>query len=266
MLRPTRRQILEALGASAAGVAARGESVSAQSSRPRRTFVLVHGGWLGGWCWRRVADRLQAAGHTVYTPTLTGLGERSHLMSRDINLETHVADVVNVFKWEGIENAVLCGHSYGGWVISGAVERVMPQVMSLVFLDAFVPRDGQTGLDIASARGRESMNLAMKSGAISRPAPTAESFNVNEKDRAWVDAKMTPQPIGVSLQKIRLTGATERVGKKADVRAANYPSPTFDGFLAAAKGAGWRTYVVPSGHDVMIDEPERLTEILLELG
>jgi pimeloyl-ACP methyl ester carboxylesterase len=141
----------------------------------------------------------------VYTPTLTGLGERSHLISREINLDTHITDVVNVFRWEGIENAVLCGHSYGGWVVSGAVEHVLTQVTSLVFLDAYVPRDGQTGLDIATPLSRDGINLAMKNGAISRPPPTAESFNVNEKDRAWVDAKMTPQPLGVSLQKIRLT-------------------------------------------------------------
>ena len=125
----------------------------------------------------------------MYTPTLTGLGERSHLINRDINLDTHITDVVNVFKWEGVANAVLCGHSYGGWVISGATEQVLPQVASIVFLDAFVPRDGQTGLDIATPTSRDGINLAIKNGAISRPPPTDESFKVNEKDRAWVDAK-----------------------------------------------------------------------------
>jgi pimeloyl-ACP methyl ester carboxylesterase len=214
-----------------------------------------------------VADMLELAGHKVYAPTLTGLGERSHLMSGEINLDTHISDVVNLFKWEDVEHAVLCGHSYGGWVIAGAVERVLPQVASIVFLDAFVPKNGQTGLDLASPAGRDGINLAVKGGAIARPAPTAESFNVNEKDRAWVDAKMTPQPIGVSFQKILLTGATERVGKKAYVRAANFPNPTFDRFFAAATAsAGWRTYSVPSGHDVMVDKPARLAEILLEVA
>jgi hypothetical protein len=130
-----------------------------------------------------------------------------------------------------------------------------------------MPRDGQTGLDIATPVRRDEINLAIRNGAASRPPPTAESFQVNEGDRAWVDAKMTPQPIGVSLQKIRLTGAVERVGKKAYVRATNYPSPTFDGFFAAVKTTpGWRTYAVPSGHDVMVDIPERLAELLLELA
>jgi pimeloyl-ACP methyl ester carboxylesterase len=120
VIQRTRRQILKTAGVCAAGVVLPGAAVSAQT---HHTFVLVHGAWHGGWCWRRVADRLQAAGHTVYTPTLTGLGERSHLMSRDITLDTHITDIVNVFKWEGIESAVLCGHSYGGFPIAGAVEQ-----------------------------------------------------------------------------------------------------------------------------------------------
>src|SRR5262249_22120518 len=113
----TRRTVLAAgLGAAVAtGVS----PTSAQTTQ--KTFVLVHGAWHGGWCWRRVADVLERQGHKVFTPTLTGLGERSHLMSRDINLDTHITDVVNVFKWEDIKDAVLVGHSYGGWVISGAV-------------------------------------------------------------------------------------------------------------------------------------------------
>lgn len=193
--RPTRRQVLQTVGAGIASVAMSGACASAQSSRPRRTFVLVHGAWHGGWCWRRVTDRLQEAGHTVYTPTLTGLGDRSHLMRRDINLDTHITDVVNVFKWEGISDAVLCGHSYGGWVISGVVEQVRSQVASMVFLDAYVPRDGETGLDIATPASRDGINLAIKNGDISRPPPAAEFFKVNEKDRAWVESKMTPQPV-----------------------------------------------------------------------
>jgi len=92
------------------------------------TFVLVHGAWHGGWCWQRVADRLRGGGHTVFTPTLTGLGERSHLLRAGIDLKTHIADVVNVMKWEGLSDVVLCGHSYGGMVISGVAEA-LPQAI-----------------------------------------------------------------------------------------------------------------------------------------
>jgi pimeloyl-ACP methyl ester carboxylesterase len=118
----------------------------AGSSDRRLTFVLVHGAWHGGWCWRRVADLLTRQGHRVFTPTLTGLGERSHLLNSAIDLETHITDVVNVFRWENIENAVLCGHSYGGWVISGvaeALESLAVPLAAIVFLDAHLPENGQ---------------------------------------------------------------------------------------------------------------------------
>ncbi len=111
----------------------------------RRTFVFVHGTSYGGWCWRRIADRLEAMGHKVYTPTLTGLGERSHLMSAAINLDTHILDVVNVIRWEDLDDVVLCGHSYGGWIISGVVEQVPSKISSIIFLDAFMPENGQQG-------------------------------------------------------------------------------------------------------------------------
>jgi len=103
------------------------------------TFVLVHGAWHGGWCWRRVADRLRHDGHAVFAPTLTGLGERSHLLRPGIDLATHVADIVNVMQWERLSDVVLCGHSYGGFVISGVAEATPALIRSIVFLDAFLP-------------------------------------------------------------------------------------------------------------------------------
>ena len=187
-----------------------------------RTFVLVHGACHGGWCWRRVADRLEARGHRVFTPTLTGLGERSHLLNRDINLDTHIADIVNVFRWEDLRDACLVVHSYGGWPGSGALEQIGDRVSSIVWLDAQLPHDGQCGMDTANPRNRADMQAAIEQGAPARPAPKAEFFGVNQRDRAWVDAKTTTQPIGVSLQPIRLTGARERVAKKLYIRAPSF--------------------------------------------
>src|SRR5690242_3359470 len=114
----------------------------AQAQGERKTFVLVHGSSAGGWCWRRVADLLEKRGHKVYAPTLTGLGERSHLMSGMITLDTHITDVVNVIRWEDLENFVLVGHSYGGWIVSGVCEQVEKKIASLVMLDAFMPENG----------------------------------------------------------------------------------------------------------------------------
>lgn len=127
---PTRREMMLAAGAVAATQSIDAAQAQAPMSRPH-TFVLCHGSYGGGWIWRYVADRLRAKGHRVFTPTYTGLGERSHLMSGLITLDTHITDVANVIKWERLENVVLVGHSYGGWVVSGVAERTLPKLASL---------------------------------------------------------------------------------------------------------------------------------------
>jgi pimeloyl-ACP methyl ester carboxylesterase len=231
------------------------------------TFVLVHGAWHGGWCWRRVADLLERGGHKVFTPTLTGLGERSHLLRAGINVSTHVADVVNVLKWERLAGVVLCGHSYGGLVVSGVAELMAPAIGSIVFLDAFLPENGDSMAALTSDAVREQLKGATERGELGVPPRPAAAFLVNEKDRAWVDAMCVPQPIGTMTEKIALTGARERIAKKAYIRAAAYPNPGFDKAYARVKADGaWRTYEVTGGHDVMVDMPERLTEILLEVA
>ncbi len=226
------------------------------------TFVLVHGAWHGGWCYARVAERLRAHGHRVYTPTLTGLGERAHLASDAIDLSTHVADVVNVLRWEELDDVVLCGHSYGGFVIAGVAEHVPERIAGLVFLDAFVPENGQTMHDAVGERGRDAQLATVIDNAIP-PIPAAK-FNVNEADRAWVDAQCVPQPLGTFTEQLTLTGAIDRVPKRAYVRAAGYPNPNFDRYRDRLAGdPAWTTYDVPSGHDVMLDRPDDLVRILI---
>ena len=126
-----------------------------------QTFVLVHGAWHGGWCWRRVADRLRHDGHAVFAPTLTGLGERSHLLEPGIDLATHVADVVNLMQSERLSEVVLCGHSYGGFVISGVAEQMSAAIRAIVFLDAFLPQSGDTILKLTGA-GHHSRSAAAR--------------------------------------------------------------------------------------------------------
>ena len=229
------------------------------------TFVLVHGAWHGGWCWQRVADRLRRGGHAVFTPTLTGLGERSHLLRAGIDLTTHVTDVVNVIKWEELSDVVLCGHSYGGMVISGVADQMSGAIRSIVFLDAFVPKNGEATQDLTSSAVVEIARAAMARGEITMPPRPAEAFGVNAADRAWVDRLCVGQPIGTFTQKLALTGARDRIAGKSYIRAASYANPGFDRALAAARSdPSWRTYEVSCGHDVMVDAPDRLTEILLE--
>ena len=232
-----------------------------------KTFVLVQGAWHGGWCWRRVADLLEKQGHKVFAPTLTGLGERSHLLRAGINVSTHVTDIVNVLKWERLTNVVLCGHSYGGLVVSGVAEQMAEKIGSIVFLDAFLPENGDSMAELTSQAVRDQLTSASERGELGVPARSAAAFLVNEKDQAWVDSLCVPQPIGTMTEKLKLTGARERIGKKAYIRAAAYPNPGFDKAYARVKADhAWRSHEVPCGHDVMVDMPQRLAEILLEVA
>jgi pimeloyl-ACP methyl ester carboxylesterase len=231
------------------------------------TFVLVHGAWHGGWCWTRVAEKLRGSDHTVFTPTLTGLGERAHLLRAGIDLKTHVTDVVNVMKWEGLQDVVLCGHSYGGFVISGVAEEMSPAIRSIVFLDAFVPQNGEAVVDLTGPAVLDATRKALERGEVSIRPRSAEAFGVNAADRAWVDRLCVGQPIATFTDKIALTGARERIARKSYVRAKNYESPAFDRAYNALKtDPSWRTYEAPCGHDVMVDMPDRLSEILLEVA
>src|SRR6202051_1692790 len=228
------------------------------------TLVLVHGAWHGGGCWQRVADRLRSGGHAVFTPTLTGLGERSHLLRAGIDLKTHIADVVNVMKWEELTDVVLCGHSYGGFVISGVAEQMTSAIRSIVFLDAFMPGDGETVQDLTGPAVQEGIRTALQRGDIAMPPRSAAAFGVNDADRPWVDRLCVGQPIGTFTDKIALTGARDRIARKTYIRAKSYANPGFDRALGVVQAdPSWRAYQVPCGHDVMVDMPERLGGTLL---
>ncbi len=187
-----------------------------------KTFVLVHGAWHGGWCWRRVSDLLEAKGHKVFTPTLTGLGERSHLMRAGIDVSTHATDVVNLMKWERLKDVVLCGHSYGGMVVSGAAEQMAGQIGSIVFLDAFVPDNGDSMAALTSPAVRDNLKIAGERGDLGVPARSAAAFLVNEKDQAWVDAMCVPQPIGTMMEVLKLSGAARSASPR---RPTSAPAP-----------------------------------------
>ena len=256
----TRREMIAGAAALAASV------VPAPAQTSPKAFVLVHGAFHGGWCWRRVADLLEKRGQKVFAPTLTGLGARSHLLDAKVNLTTHITDIVNVIKWERLSDIVLVGHSYGGMVNIGVAERAEPTISSIVFLDAIIPENGQSAIDAYPPLGGGARTALEKQQTAIPPQPAA-FFGVNEADRAWIDALCTSQPAATFTEKIIGTGAHERIARKAYVRAVGFPSAPFDGYLAKCRSTpGWRTYEVPSGHDVMIDVPERLTDILLEVA
>jgi pimeloyl-ACP methyl ester carboxylesterase len=224
------------------------------------TYVLVHGAWHGGWCWKRVAELLAAKHHTIFAPTLTGLCERSHLLKPDINLDAHILDIVNEIKWKDLRNVILVGHSYAGMVVSGVVEKMEKSIAALVMVDAFFPADGQSCSDLSPFKSR--YLKALDEGLTALSPLAALTFRVNEQDRAWVDAKCTPQPIQCFMQPVALSGARERIGKKAYIRAKEFQMSAFDAGMSEAREHGWDTHEVPGGHDVMIDAPTQLAEIL----
>jgi pimeloyl-ACP methyl ester carboxylesterase len=227
------------------------------------TYVLVHGAWHGGWCWKRVRKALQSQGHDVFTPTLTGVADRSHLLSPHVDLETHIADVVNLLRWEELEDVVLCGHSYAGCVVTGVADRVPESIRAVIYLDAFVPEDGQSLYDTLPAPAREAqLEGARKGGDGWRVPPIpAEVFNVNAADRAWVNAQCTPQPVATFQQRLRLH-ANVPAEKVTYVLATGWENSPFPPFLALAQKRGWSTVSVACGHDVMLDLPDDLTRIL----
>jgi pimeloyl-ACP methyl ester carboxylesterase len=229
------------------------------------TFVLVHGAWHGGWCYSRVADRLRAMGHNVFAPTLTGLGERSHLFSRHIDLTTHITDIINVIRWEGLEDVVLVGHSYGGMVVTGVADAIPGKIASLVYLDAFVPGNGQSLHDILpaeNARKQRDSATELNDFAVA-PIPAAR-LNVNEADRAWVDSLCTAQPLGTLTQRLELTGGLDEVTERVFALATgNTMGPHFRHFRDSVAGdPRWTTHELPCGHDVMIDLPAETTALL----
>ena len=231
------------------------------------TFVLVHGAWQGGWCWTRVASCLRRSGHDVFTPTLTGLGERAHLFAPDTDLDTHIRDVLGVLECEELSDIVLCGHSYGGMVITGVADRAPERVRSLVYLDALVPADGQTVLDLLpaeSATGLEESARSSPTGFRVPPAP-AEAFAVNTEDRPWVDRRCVDHPLKAFEQPIRLEDRWKRVGRYVYIHATGWsPGIGKPFFERARQEEGWQTLSLDCGHDVMIDRPEDLTRILID--
>lgn len=231
--------------------------MSSRSSKldTRPTFVLVHGAWAGAWAWTRVADRLAAGGQRARAPALSGLGERCHLAGNPIDLTTHVNDVVNEILWKDLGAVVLVGHSYGGFVITGVAERVAERLAAIVYVDAFIPSDGQSFADIAP--------WLDPAQPMTQAPPTAEGDYLNPGDRAWVDQKATAQPTATFTEKLSVGGAYQRVARKTFIQATGWDSPFGSTAAALRADSTWAVHEIACGHDVAIDKPDELTALLL---
>ena len=231
------------------------------------TYVLVHGAWHGGWCWARVAARLREAGHVVFTPTLSGVADRSHLAGHPINLSTHIEDVTSLLRWEGLSDVILVGHSYGGAVITGAAARMGSHIATLVYLDAFIPQDGQSMLDLMPEDRRIRFLSGLRADGRMIPPINAAHFNVNQADRAWVDAQCTPHPAGCFLEALRRGGEEASVRSHVYIQATDYPATPFRPYRdQCAANPAWQVSDIATGHDAMLDNPAALAALLLPLA
>lgn len=219
------------------------------------TFVIVHGAWAGSWGWQRVTDRLHALGHRVFAPTLTGLGERSHLAHCDVTLDTHIADVVNEITFKDLTDLVLVVHSYGGFVGNGVVERVGDRVAAMVFAEAFIPEDGQSFTDL-SPGWNPTEDLI--------PAPVSSIGDyLDDADVEMVNAKATPQPVGTFRQKAKSTGAYLRVARKMFIEATGWDGAFTETAKKLEADPAWDVRRLACGHDIALDLPDEVTKILI---
>ena len=233
-----------------------------------KTYVLVHGAYHGAWCWKGVARRLRALGHEVYTPTLTGLGERSHLLSIRPTLDMFVEDVAQVIKYEDLSNIVLVGHSFAGAVISALADRMPEKLSHLVYLDAQVLKSGQSPADMA-AEGLIDIykERARPSGYMSIPCPPVENFGIVDPAMVeWARARVTPHPYQTYFDRLELKHPLGN-GVPATYIAVTPLFPnTVHSRATAREQPGWTHLEIAAGHDAMLTSPDELTALLDKLG
>jgi pimeloyl-ACP methyl ester carboxylesterase len=232
-----------------------------------KTYVLQHGAWHGGWCWRFVADRLRGQGHRVFTPTQTGLGERSHLLSRDITLEVCIDDLANGFEAEELQDVILVGHSFGGLAVSGVADRMPDRIRHLVYLDALVLEGGQSPFsmlppNVVAARRKQA---AEQTDGLAMPVPPVTAFGILEDhpNAAWVRRRLTPHPMSTYESLLRLDNP---IGNGRPCTYIHCTRPVYAATEASQqlvkRQVSWQWQEIATGHDAMVTAPDELAEML----
>jgi len=240
-----------------------------QSTNNSRTYVLVHGAWHGGWVWRDVSDQLTKFGHRVTTPTLTGLGERSHLISEEVGLDTHVDDIVQHIQMENLTEVVLLGWSYGGMVVTGVISIIPDRVSSVIYLDAFVPNDGNALVDYSTAQKDAILELS-EAGERLVPLPqNAYQDRWNITEQAVLDSavpRLTPQPIESFRQPVKSPlGLPESINYTYIKLSGDQPIPFMPFYEQAVSDPLFETKKLEDGHMIMLTNPENLVALLLNV-
>jgi pimeloyl-ACP methyl ester carboxylesterase len=228
------------------------------------TFVLVHGAWHGGWSWQPVAARLAAQGHTVHRPTLTGLGDRAHLSSREVDLATHVQDITSMLRFEDLYDVVLVGHSYAGMVITGVAAEVPERIARMVYYDAFVPDDGDCALDLLPPHIAEHfVALAETEGdGWLMPKRPLEALGVRDPEaKAWLAGRLVEHPLATYAEKLHVRSEIHQV-------PCSYISCTDWAHVFApqadkARRLGWPVQEIAADHEALATAPDLLTGALL---
>ncbi|MDM9644208.1 alpha/beta hydrolase [Rhizobium sp. S163] len=228
-----------------------------------RKIVLVQGAWGSSASWTPVAQRLRAIGHQVFVPSLTGIGERRHLFNGAINLDTHIADVCGMIEAEGLDGFDLVGHSSGGMVITDVADRYAARIRSLVYLDAFVPEDGQSVFDLSGPDiVLSTLTAAGENGGYAVPPPV-RSYSRIPDDLKHYTTMRSAQPLATMVQKIRLTGAHRSIARKLYVAAGIDQSAAFAATYARIKSdPAWETTQVESGHMMQLEMPDEICRII----
>lgn len=240
-------------------------------NRPVATFVLIHGSFHGGWCWARVRPLLRVAGHEVYTPTLTGLGDRAHVVTRETGLETHLLDLAQLIAFEDLHDVILVGHSYGCVLATALLHRIPERLSQVVYFDAGVPEDGQGAWDLFDAATRASIRQRLTAAGSDWlvPPPPLEALGITAPaDVAWVAPRLTPMPLKAWTDPTRLgnPAAAAVPGTMIACTRGGARRAQAGRLRAIATERGWRYFEIESGHDAMVTHPVELSAILLTIA
>jgi pimeloyl-ACP methyl ester carboxylesterase len=232
------------------------------------TFLVAHGAWSAGWCWKKMRPLLQKLGHELFTPTYTGIGERVHLARPDLGLETHIADILGVLHFEDLRNVVLIGHSYGGMVATAVADRTPERLAHLVYLDAFVPRNGQSLFDLHPDGVRAAMREAARTAGDGwQVPPNPLPPDTSETDVAWIMPRRVMQPIKTFEQPVRLSGAAQRVPTTYIYCTRSGAIDIFKPFAQWARSrADWRYMEIEASHSPHVTAPETLAGLLHDIA
>jgi pimeloyl-ACP methyl ester carboxylesterase len=235
--------------------------------RSMATFLVVHGAWSGGWAWKKMRTLLREGGHEIFTPSLTGIGERAHLANGDIDLDTHIADILGVLQFEDLTDVTLIGHSYGGMVATGVADRAAQRISRVAYLDAFVPRNGQSLMDLLGPESRAArLHDARTAGDGWLVSPNPMPPDTSETDATWVQLRRVKQPLKTFQQAIRLTGAVDKLPRYYIYCTRVSPDDRFRQFAERARTEhGWKLFEIDASHSPHITAPARLAELLVRV-